>query len=322
MTRARRLAWRLVQLLFVGAVLWFGAQLVARHWAAVRALQATLTPAWGRVAFSCLIVLASYGVLIATWRGMVAAWGSGIGAGQAARIWFVSNLGRYVPGKVWQIGAMGVMAHEAGVPPSAAVGSSLVIALVNILAGFGVAAVASAEAVAAVGARGITLWGPLIGLLLLTASLPWTLAPLLRVAGRITRRPVESPRLPAAAIWMAAVGCAAAWTLYGLAFRELSLALLGPATAGDAGLYVAVFTLSYLAGFLALFAPGGLGVRELSMGALLVGTGLTSAPEATVLVVASRLWLTVLEILPGLFFLAWPRPRPHEPTSDSASSTT
>jgi uncharacterized membrane protein YbhN (UPF0104 family) len=78
---------------------------------------------------------------------------------------------------------------------------------------------------------------------------------------------------------------------------------------------VAVFTLSYLAGFLALPAPGGIGVREVSLGALLVGSGLTTTAEATLLVVASRLWLTVLEVLPGLFFLAWPASR--DPASDS-----
>jgi hypothetical protein len=34
-------------------------------------------------------------------------------------IWSVSNLGRYVPGKLWSIGAMGLMAQRAGVSPVA-----------------------------------------------------------------------------------------------------------------------------------------------------------------------------------------------------------
>lgn len=310
MSRKRRVALKVAQATFVIAVVFFAGRLLLQHWAEVRDLQREMTPAWGRVAWSAGIVLLSYGVLIATWRAMLRAWGASLAAGEAARVWFVSNLGRYVPGKVWQIGAMGVMAHERGVPPSAAVGSSLVIALVNILVGFGVAALAGAEAFDAVGAEGVSLWLPLAALLVLTASLPWTLAPLVRFTGRVTGRQVEAPDLPAAAIWMAAAGCALAWTLYGLAFRELAAGLFAPATAGDAGLYVAVFTLSYLVGFLAVFAPGGIGVREVALGSLLVATGLTSAAEATMLVVASRLWLTVLEIVPGLLFLAWPRPRP------------
>lgn len=312
---SRRLLLRFAQALFVVAVLAYGGQLVGAHWTDVRALSATLTPSWGRIAWSACIVAVSYAVLIATWRAMVNAWGSSLGAGQAARIWFVSNLGRYVPGKVWQIGAMGVMASEAGVPPAAAVGSSLVIALVNILVGFGVVAATGAESFGAIGADPRALWIPLGVLALITASLPWTLTSLVRFTGQLTGKPVEAPSLPAAAVWMAAAGCTAAWVLYGLAFQHFAIGVLGSAAAGDAGAYVAVFTLSYLIGFLTLVAPGGIGVREVAMGAMLTAAGLTTGPEATILVVASRLWLTVLEIVPGVLLLAWPRPRPSVPSA-------
>jgi uncharacterized membrane protein YbhN (UPF0104 family) len=311
----RRLLLRIAQVVFVGAVLWFGGRLVAAHWTDVRALSATLTPSWGRIFWSGAIVALSYAVLIGTWRGMVNAWGSSLGVGQSARIWFVSNLGRYVPGKVWQIGAMGVMANEAGVPPAAAVGSSLVIALVNILVGFGVVAATGAESFGAIGVNPSALWIPLGFLGVVMASLPWTLKSLVRFTGRVTGRPVEAPTLPAAAVWLAAAGCTSAWVLYGLAFQQLAIGVLGPAAAGDAWAYVAVFTLSYLLGFLTLVAPGGIGVREVAMGAMLTGAGLTTGAEATLLVVASRLWLTVLEIVPGVLFLAWPRPRPSVPSA-------
>lgn len=305
----RHVALRVAQVAFVLAVLWFGVGIAMRYWTELRALQATLRPQWGLITASAGVVLLSYALLIATWRGMVQAWGAVLPAAAAARIWFVSNLGRYLPGKVWQLGAMGVMASDAGVPASAAVGSSLVLALVNVLAGFAVVAVAGAESFRAVGAEGPSLWIPLSLLGAVIVSLPWTLGPLIRFTGRVTRREVLAPTLPAAAVWLAAAGCVAAWVLYGLAFRLLAIGLLGPDAAGEAGPYVAVFTLSYLAGFLALFAPGGIGIREVTLGGLLVAAGLATGPQATLLVVASRLWLTVLEIVPGLFFIAWRSPR-------------
>jgi hypothetical protein len=113
--------------------------------------------------------------------------------------------------------------------------------------------------------------------------------------------------LPGRAIGVAALGCAAAWILYGLAFRELAIGVLGTAS-GDATAYVAVFTLSYLLGFVAIFAPGGIGVREVSLASLLVAAGLAAGPEAALLVIASRLWLTVLEVVPGVALLAWRAP--------------
>src|SRR4029079_11729625 len=68
----------------------------------------------------------------------------------AARIWFVSNLGKYVPGKVWQIAAMGALAQRNGVSATAAIGSSLLVNLVSVLAGFAVIAVTAAGRVGAV----------------------------------------------------------------------------------------------------------------------------------------------------------------------------
>jgi len=304
----RRHWLRALQGAFVVAVLWFAGVLLREQWSAVGALQATLRPSWARVAWSGAIVFLSYAVLIATWRATVRAWGERIGVAEAARIWFVSNLGRYVPGKVWQIGAMGVMAQRAGVSPVAAVGSALVVSLVHVVVGFAVVAATGRELLVRT-AGASTLLPVAIGVMGAAVLLaPWLLPPLARLAARITRREIAMPALPPRAIWIAALGSACAWILFGLAFRELTGALLG-GTTGEAVTYIAVFSLSYLLGFIALFAPGGIGIRELSMAALLVASSLATAPEAALLVVASRLWLTVLEILPGLLFLALPSQR-------------
>lgn len=308
----KKLAWRLVQAAFVVAVLVFAGRLAYRHWQDVRALGKTLEIAWWPILLSIGLVLLSYAVLIHTWRTMLAVWGERIDGLPAARIWFVSNLGRYLPGKVWQIGAMGTMAHGKGISPEAAVGSSLVIALVNVLVGFGIVIVTGPNSFELVGVDPRRTWIPLGAILLGILSLPWTLPPAVRLLAKWTKRELREARLPARAVWTAAAGCAVAWVLYGFAFSLLSAGVLGSAASGGAFPYVAVFTLSYLAGFLALFAPGGIGVREVAMGALLTGLGLTTAAGATVLVVVSRLWLTVLEIVPGILFLAWREPRPTE----------
>lgn len=304
--------WKPLQAAFVIAVLWYGGVLLARQWDELRSLGTSIRPDWWRVAGSAAVVLVSYGVLIATWRAMVAQWAERLDAFSAMRIWFVSNLGRYVPGKVWQIGAMGVMAQQAGVSAVAAVGSSLVIALVNLLVGFAVVGATGAGLLATVLPSREALIVAVTVLAAGVVALPWVLPPLMRFTLRVTGRSpsvAAPPHLPARVIWLAALGCGVAWVLYGIAFRELAVALLGSAS-GDVAAYVAVFTLSYLLGFLVLFAPGGIGVRELSMSTLLVAAGLAAGPEAALLVIASRLWLTVLEIVPGLLFLAWPGKSP------------
>src|SRR5262249_9965527 len=156
----------------------------------------------------------------------------------AARIWFISNLGRYIPGKVWQIGAMGVLAQEAGVSSMAAVGSALVVNIVNILAGFLVVAVA--------GSRLLEGYGPaliasLIVFCVLVLASPWILPPLARLAQKVTGRDIPIPNIPPLAIIFAVAGCSLAWNLYGIAFHDLTVAIFNGA-AGRPSYYTAVFT--------------------------------------------------------------------------------
>ena len=78
---------------------------------------------------------------------------------------------------------------------------------------------------------------------------------------------------------------------------------VAPRATGNAWSYIAVYTGSYLAGYLALFAPGGVGVREAALVLAMPRFQLASATDAAVIAITSRLWLTVLEILPGLLLL-------------------
>jgi hypothetical protein len=305
---ARRLG-TLLQWALAGAVLWFAGRAIARQWTELGPALARLDVRWSLVALSGVVFLAAYALLIQVWRSTLAAWHDTLPFAVAARIWFVSNLGKYLPGKVWQIAAMGVMAQRHGVSPVAAVGSSLIVNLVSVVAGFAILLSTAG------GAFGRTNDGKIIGVsrpllallagggLLLLLATPWIVPRAASLAARLFRRPLGPVRVPARAVWVGALGTAAAWVLYGFAFQLLAAGTLGPPT-GATWAYIAVYTSSYLAGYLALLTPGGLGVREAVMVLAMPQAGLATTVDATVLAVASRLWLTVLEILPGLLLLA------------------
>ena len=95
------------------------------------------------------------------------------------------------------------------------------------------------------------------------------------------------------------------WFMYGTAFRFLAIGLLGGVSASW-GFYVAAFTGSYLAGVIAVFAPAGLFVREAALIGVL--TPVLGGGDAVILAIASRVWLTALEILSGIIVLALPSP--------------
>ena len=254
-------------------------------------------------------MIATYLLLIEAWRATLRVWSESIPFSAAARIWFVSNLGKYVPGKVWQIAAMGALAQKRGVSAAAAIGSSLLVNLVSILAGFAVIAVTAAGRVGAVVGAQMTSGGERSAQLMvvgvaLAGAIALVLAPvavprLAALAGKMTGRPLAIPRVPPKAVWVAAASTVASWVAYGIAFFLFARGITPRAT-GNALSYIAVYTGSYLAGYLALFAPGGVGVREAAIVIAMPKFGLASAADAAVIAITSRLWLTVLEILPGL----------------------
>ena len=269
-------------------------------------------PEWGLLALSSLLVFVAYAVLIQTWRQVVVAWGERLSFPDAMRIWFVSNLGKYVPGKIWAIAAMGTLAQEQGISPTAAMGSSVVVQLVNLVTGFGVFFIAGAHvmdvpagAMAGVVGLGVVLFGA-----------PWLVPVGVRLVNAMTGRQVTLPHLPPSALWWAAAGTTLAWVLYGVAFCFFAAGMMDGSAPGTLGDWTAIFIGPYLLGFIAVFAPGGAGVREVAMAEALQRTGLAVGSVAALLVISSRVWLTILEIIPGvLFLLVKPSPR-----SDSSST--
>ena len=312
------------QLLFAAAVVWYAGAGLVRQWADAEAELRALAPSWPAIAAASVVVLATYALLIEAWRRMLVAWSARLAFVDASHIWFVSNLGKWVPGKVWQIAAMAGMARQRGVSASAAAGSSIVVNLANLASGFALILVTGSRVLErstgdgrALGVAGVVL--ALAALVALPYLLPW----LARTASRLTGRAIELPRLPARAMWLAVTSTAVAWLLYGLAFALFTRGIVQGGAASLTGVvpaFVAVYTGSYLAGYLALPAPGGLGVREAALVALMPAFGLATPAQALVIGLASRLWLTALEVVPGLLFLAWgPLRRAHRPSDDAAT---
>lgn len=313
-SRWTRYAARALQVAIGVIVLIYAVRALRQQWTTSSVDLGKLHPNWLWIGVSGVLFLLTYAVLIEMWREVLRGWGSRLGFWVAARIWTISNLGRYVPGKVVQIGAMGMMSERAGVSAVAATGSAILNVVVNLIAGFIVVAVfgwplLQLEAVG--GGRTAMLFAMLcVGALVL---LPMILPPTLQALSRVTGRNFNIGKLPRVAILISLVGNVVAWLLYGVAFalfaRGVSGSSEGPITA-----YVAVYALSYLVGYLVLIAPAGAVVREAAMIALLPAAHLADPAQAAILAVTSRLWLTALEIAPGALFLGLDglRRRPRE----------
>lgn len=306
MISRRRLLVGAIQLALFAGALWLAADRIAGQWTALRRTAGAVRPALAPLAASVAAVLALYAVQIHGWRVLVSAWGTPLRFRDAARIWTVSNLARFLPASpVFTTATMAVLGTRAGVSPVAAAGSAILGTLLSLGTGFVVVALTGADLLRELGTRlppGLTTLLAVAGGLGLLV-LPLAIGPLARLAARLLRRPIDLPPLPVGVLATAVTANVVAWLLYGVALRWLALAFFAD-SGSNLVAYVAVFTAGYLAGFLAIPVPAGLLVREGALLAALPAARLLTPVQAAVVVVASRLVLTVLEAVPGTVFVA------------------
>lgn len=300
-------------------LLFFVGRQFASHWREFRAEPLPGDVQSAGIAVACIMVLATYALLVQVWRMLMAGAGSHLKFWRAAEIWSVSNLWRYLPGKVWSIGAMSIMAHRAKVPAEAAASASILGVVLNIMTGIALSMLLAWRWL------GSYPGGQLAALVLLVAgvagivALPYVLPRLSAFAARMLGREVALRPPPRWAVVLAIAGNMFSWALYGFAFAWFTRGVLGVA-AGATWQYVAVFTASYVIGYIILIAPGGLGPREAAMYQLLTSMSLATPKEAALLTVASRVWLTILEIVPGLLFMLTASMRGRHDESNASSS--
>jgi uncharacterized membrane protein YbhN (UPF0104 family) len=253
---------------------------------------------WPWVAFSVLCALTGHAVYVAGWRRLLADSGIRASFWSLARLFLVSNLGRYLPGgKAWQMAIVAMMAAEQQRPSATLAASSLFQGVVGVGVG---AIVLFAAGGTTIGLPPAWLVLPVVAVVGLLAA-PRVLRSVPRLHVAIRQHVPGIDAVSAATMWMLIWTSAASWIVWGIALLGLARA---PHLGLDASIatYVAAWTGSFLAGLIALVSPAGLGARETVMQAVLTRTG-TSPADVLVLVVVARAWVTALDIAPAAIIL-------------------
>lgn len=296
----RRSIWRWAQVVLAVAVIYFAGRKLVEAWSAARGvpIEWEIRPLW--LILALVIVWGSYAVLVEGWRRVVLAMGQRLGYLSAVRITMVSNLGKYLPGKVWAIAGAALLAERAGVAPGAAVAAAFILQALSLGSGLLLVAVLAPGSLASIGeGGGITLL--IIALLALGGLVVFAVPPLLGLVRRWLPKAISGiAPVPVTPLLVGLGANAVGWAAYGLAF----LCLIRGLTPGVAMTWpqaTSVFTISYLVGLIAAFSPGGLGTRELTFTFLL--TPMVGAKAAAALAIATRLLLTITELGAALPFL-------------------
>jgi glycosyltransferase 2 family protein len=259
----------------------------------------------GRLAASLTLLVSVYLAHAALWRLImrdleVARPGFPI----TVRVYFLASLGRYIPGRLWQLAGLAILAQRAGMPAAAAAAAAVIGQLAFLGTGLAFLAVtlpgwgggyvawAAAALVAALALAGLLLVSP-AGRALRQRAGP-------RLGGSRSGRQlalalklVDHARPRHIARW--GIAYLATWVALGAAFALFASAF-APEAAGQFRHLGGTVAAAYLAGYVAIFAPGGIVVREGAMTLLL--NEIMPMPAAIVVAVASRLWFTAAELLP------------------------
>jgi hypothetical protein len=273
-----------------------------RDWKDVQSQPVVWHFRWEFIIASLLVTWVMYGILIWGWRLILHGWAQRIRAVDAARIWSVSSLGKYIPGKVWAIAGMAVMAEKQGVSGAAATGSAIIMQLLAIAAG-------TVMAIALLGSSlletfpGGTLTAIGIAAAALIGAISLASPAVTNRIGFLIGRPdavrAVEPNALAGSIFANLI----AWGGYGLSLQLLAAGTM-PSVDLSWSTATGAFAASYIGGYLMLFAPAGLGVREGLLIFMLKGT--IGIGPATALAAASRITLTVNELgIAVPFLLGW-----------------
>jgi glycosyltransferase 2 family protein len=241
---------------------------------------------------SFVLALGGVGATYPLWRSVLGGLGVKLPWGSGARLFFVSQLGKYLPGSVWPV----LMQMEAGRSQGAGRRTMLGANLITIVLSCSVGLVVACLLLPLYDAAALThYWWALLALPLLIGMLhPRALPFLLDRVFVLLRRPPLGERLEPGAEFQAAGWSVVSWLGQGGQVFLLCAAL------GHHGLSTLVLCIGGMAlavslGVLFIPAPAGAGVRDIVL-KLVLGVTLTSG-QALAVVIASRVVLIASDVV-------------------------
>ena len=266
-----------------------------------------------------LLYLAAHTVWGTYWVQLLRGQGADVPWLTGLRAYFVSQFGKYVPGKVWVIILRVRLLRGTGVHPALIA----VTGVYETLTSMGIGALIGVGLLPFVGLGlgerfGSAWWVPVVGL----GGLPILTGVLHRIAERVAKkyrapdaRPFAIPTFRL--LFQGLVQDSVGWLCLGLSLGLTVRGLTGDTVPLTADVYLqdlAAVTLSYVTGFVAFVAPGGLAAREGILALTLApqleeSSGSAAAGVAAGVALVLRLVWTAFEVVAaGLLYWLVPPP--------------
>lgn len=241
------------------------------------------------------------------WQAMLDGLGSPLRTTTAGRIFFIGQLGKYIPGSVWPVLTQMELGARANVPRTRSASASIMTMIVSLATGLLVAAATIPFAHYSAGYDWVFIFVPVI----LVCLYPRVLNPLLNWLFKLVKRPgLEQP------VTLSMLIKPLAWSLVAWLANGAQIWILADKLGAPAGRTVLIalggYAFAWCVGFVIILAPAGAGFRD----ALIVAVLATVLPGGPALAVAlvSRGVNTISDLLVA-GAAAFRRPRVAAPAS-------
>ena len=259
-----------------------------------------------------LVLLVMQFATLREWQALLAGLGSPIRTTTAGRIFFIGQLGKYIPGSVWPVLTQMELGARANVPRARSASASILTMILSLATGLLVAAATLPFAHYSAGYDWVFILVPVI----LVCLYPRVLNPLLNWLFKLTKRPgLDQP------VTLRMLSKPLAWSLLAWIANGAQIWILAEKLGAPAGRTVLLalggYAFAWCVGFVIVIDPAGAGIREVLLVAAL--SPVLGAGPALAVALVSRAVNTISDLLvAGAAAFRRPRLSSQERTEDVA----
>jgi uncharacterized membrane protein YbhN (UPF0104 family) len=285
-----KLLKRILTVIVVAVIFYFLIVNLIQNWQRIPFGSLRLNAA--NLAISFVFLFVNFGIFVQGWRALIDRLGYKISFGNALWIISSSQIAKYVPGGIWFAVGRVFLGRSEKIKEEVVAFSVVVETGLTFLAGILLVLLS----VSTIGheAIGNLLFIVPAFFLFLIALYPPFLNRLMNTALRIIKRPAINLNIPYSTILLLSVYFLGLWIAQVIGFYFLINSIY-PLPISKIFDLTAVYILSWMTGFVVIFAPGGLGVREGMMTLLL--SSILPAPLAIAVSFIARVWITLFEVV-------------------------
>lgn len=250
----------------------------------------------GNIVLLFLSLLAVYPITSFSWHLLTKMMGFNVPLFENMRIWMFSNLGRFLPGGVWQYPGRVLLMSEKGIAKAKTVNALVLEGVLNLLVGL-IVVTTSLFFWKTPLKQNLTYLPLLIlalGLVLFGFTNRYLLNAFMTLINRLIGKKLELAALPISKLLPILMVFLLQYFFSGSALFFLAKTAI-ELPLSQLPIFVAIFTFSWLAGYLAFFAPGGLGVQEASIAGLL--SFYLPLPIASLIAISFRICFYLVELI-------------------------